>query len=180
MKINSNTKVFLALMLAILAAMLIVFLSGCGVRTDNTDEEEPVGNTAHILTEEEMALHDVEDVQNAVGGTNQNDARIIPLDTAVTGLTADGNSTWFAFPADGKSDYTISVSNTGHDKALYTGVYDQLGYEMDMSDLKADTNDQLSVSGLPEGEYYYLLLHTESYETDSVTYSLTVTADSKD
>ena len=112
------------------------------------------------------------------GGTNQNDAVLVPLDTKMYGTVRDGRYAWFAFTTRETADavYKLTAINKTLDASrVVFKVYDEDGGEL--ADLRADQSGAAftkAVKGLAPNTTYYITASCEYERKETIDSVLTV------
>jgi outer membrane protein OmpA-like peptidoglycan-associated protein len=125
--------------------------------TEEPEDSSPV--TASIITDETLK-EAAEESGEIRGGTNQNDAVLLPMDTKLYGTVRDKVPSWFAFTTREVENavYRISAINKSRETCdVYVEVYDEYGNQI--TDLRAATNGIAStrdVTGLSADTTYYI------------------------
>ncbi len=163
-------KLFMTVCSLAAAAALTV----CGTAAVQAEEPQN-GNTASIITDDGPAAT-VSDQNDIRGGTNQNDAFLLPLETKLYGTVQDGELQWFAFTTDSTENATYALTainkSTGTNDivpALYDESGNRLGYWGANESGAANTywTDQLSPNTT-----YYLAVCAYDRRQDTIHYML--------
>lgn len=176
----------------ILAWMLVFTLTGCGGKdaSDEPAQEEPLqteeadsakqpdnGSLTVVSDGLEEAAEQGETLR---GGTNQNDAVLLPLNTRLTGKATQEGGLWYAFTTGSAENATYKI--TAVNKTLGTGnldlrVYDAYGktihdpYGSPLQATQVGRASTLSLE-LPPDTTYYIYIWSE--KEDSIEYSLII------
>ena len=146
----------------------------------STDQEETDRDPARPAKEEnaETVKEAGEGTVEIKGGTNQNDAVLVPLDTKMYGTVADGRFSWFAFTTKGTEDavYKLTAINKtlGSSNVSFV-VYDEEGGKL--AELQADNSGRAStkeVKELAPNTTYYITAACEYNRDETIDYVLTV------
>lgn len=112
------------------------------------------------------------------GGTNQNDAVLVPLDTKMYGRVEDGRMSWYAFTTnstEGASYKFTTVNKTLDTRPLRVLLYDEDGNELRYFD--ADSNGRASTVTMkelkPDTVYYLGTVCMNGYK-DAIDYMLVI------
>ena len=143
--------------------------------TDQADKEP-------VRPSEEESAETIEEAGEGTveikGGTNQNDAVLVPLDTKMYGAVADGRFSWFAFTTKGTADavYKLTAINKTLDSsAVVFTVYDEEGTELLHMEVgnsgRAVTKE---VKELAPNTTYYITAACEYNRDETIDYVLTV------
>ena len=176
----------------ILAWMLVFTLTGCGgkdasdepaqeetLQTEEADSaKQPDNGSLTVVSDglEETA----EQGETLRGGTNQNDAVLLPLNTRLTGKATQEGGLWYAFTTGSAENATYKI--TAVNKTLGTGnldlrVYDAYGktihdpYGSPLQATQVGRASTLSLE-LPPDTTYYIYIWSE--KEDSIEYSLII------
>lgn len=176
----------------ILAWMLVFTLTGCGgkdasdepaqeetLQTEESDSaKQPDNGSLTVVSDglEETA----EQGETLRGGTNQNDAVLLPLNTRLTGKATQEGGLWYAFTTGSAENATYKI--TAVNKTLGTGnldlrVYDAYGktihdpYGSPLQATQVGRASTLSLE-LPPDTTYYIYIWSE--KEDSIEYSLII------
>ena len=176
----------------ILAWMLVFTLTGCGgkdasdepaqeetLQTEEADSaKQPDNGSLTVVSDglEETA----EQGETLRGGTNQNDAVLLPLNTRLTGKATQEGGLWYAFTTGSAENATYKI--TAVNKTLGTGnldlrVYDAYGktihdpYGSPLQATQVGRTSTLSLE-LPPDTTYYIYIWSE--KEDSIEYSLII------
>ena len=176
----------------ILAWMLVFTLTGCGgkdasdepaqeetLQTEEVDSaKQPDNGSLTVVSDglEETA----EQGETLRGGTNQNDAVLLPLNTRLTGKATQEGGLWYAFTTGSAENATYKI--TAVNKTLGTGnldlrVYDAYGktihdpYGSPLQATQVGRASTLSLE-LPPDTTYYIYIWSE--KEDSIEYSLII------
>ena len=176
----------------ILAWMLVFTLTGCGgkdasdepaqeetLQTEEADSaKQPDNGSLTVVSDglEETA----EQGETLRGGTNQNDAVLLPLNTRLTGKATQEGGLWYAFTTGSAENATYKI--TAVNKTLGTGnldlrVYDAYGktihdpYGSPLQAAQVGRASTLSLE-LPPDTTYYIYIWSE--KEDSIEYSLII------
>ena len=176
----------------ILALMLAFTLTGCG--ENNASAEPPQEETVQAeevdsvkqpdngsLTVVSDSLEETaEQGETLRGGTNQNDAVLLPLNTRLTGKATQEGGLWYAFTTGSAENATYKI--TAVNKTLGTGnlnlrVYDAYGetiHDPYGSPLQAAQKGRAATLSLelPPNTTYYIYIWSE--QEDSIEYSLII------
>lgn len=116
------------------------------------------------------------------GGTNQNDAVQVPLNTKMYGTISDEQGLWYSFTTGEKADatyYITSVNKTVGDAYLAMYLYDEFGKEL--GDLRAGGDgvaESYSTSELSANTTYYIRVLATSnigiVQDDTVQYMMII------
>ena len=137
--------------------------------TPEVQETTPANGAATIITSDALEEADSSQVR---GGTNQNDAILLPKNTKFYGTVQIDTTSWFAFTTDehANSTYSITtVNKTLESSDLYTTLYDEYGTRIDYN--SADNSGlarTISTNELTPNTTYYISLHggTNTNTTD--------------
>ena len=119
----------------------------------------------------------VEQTEVLRGGTNQNEAVLLPLNTRLTGKTTEDGGLWYAFTTSGAENatYRITMVNKTPDTGrLCLHVYDMFGEAMNRSRLEAFQEGKAATLSLelPANTTYYIYIWSDG--GDLVSYSLII------
>ena len=119
----------------------------------------------------------VEQTEVLRGGTNQNEAVLLPLNTRLTGKTTEDGGLWYAFTTGGAENatYRITMVNKTPDTGrLCLHVYDMFGEAMNRSRLEAFQEGKAATLSLelPANTTYYIYIWSDG--GDLVSYSLII------
>ena len=166
-------KLFMTVCSLAAAAALTV----CGTAAVQAEGSQN-GSTAAIIIDDGPAAA-VSDQNDIRGGTNQNDAFLLPKETKLYGSVMKDEVVWFAFTTDDTENavYALTLINKSLDTSWIRGyVYDEYGtqvvdgyYWRAGSDGKAvtSTNDELK----PNTTYYLRITNEDS---DRIDYMLRI------
>lgn len=111
------------------------------------------------------------------GGTNQNEAVLLPLNTKMNGKTTDPDGLWYAFTTGAAENATYRITEVN--KTLDTGnlclkVYDRYGAELNYYALTADQKGRAATLDLElsPNTTYYILIWAQDH--DVIQYSLII------
>ena len=138
-------------------AMSVMAFSACGGK----QAQEPVEETQQEEAEEQDQDFDVgESAEQIRGGTNQEDAVLVPLNTKVYGTAAKDQAFWLAFTTGkqaGTAYYLTFVNKTPHSSNLVVQLYDANGERL--RQIEADNSGTVSAykaEDLAANETYYV------------------------
>ena len=119
----------------------------------------------------------VEQTEVLRGGTNQNEAVLLPLNTRLTGKTTEDGGLWYAFTTGGAENatYRITMVNKTPDTGrLCLHVYDMFGEAMNRSRLEAFQDGKAATLSLqlPPNTTYYIYIWAD--KGDSIQYTLRI------
>lgn len=191
----------------LLALTLVLGLAACGgkepavgasAEADSSGaaamEEEPAASEAETILQEEKVSSSMPDYGSLTvvpaqglselnaegemrGGTNQNEAVLLPLNTKLNGKTTDPDGLWYAFTTGSAENATYRITEVN--KTLDTGdlclkVYDRYGAELNYYTLMADQNGRAATLDLelPPNTTYYILIWAR--EQDVIQYSIII------
>ena len=163
---------------------LVLALTACG---GNNAEEPSSGDAPSVSSPDNGVLTVASgdelksmDAEEGVmhGGTNQNDAVLLPMNTKLSGKTTDDGGLWYAFTTGTAENATYKI--TAVNKTLGTGeldlsVYDQYGeYAAGYYTLQADQNGKAATYSLklPPNTTYYIYIWAD--KEDIIAYSLII------
>lgn len=176
-----------------LALVLVLTLAACGGKnTSDTSSQGADGSqsTQDVSSQESSkpdngSLTVVDDgleemeaqAEMLRGGTNQNDAVLLPLNTKLTGKTTQDGGLWYAFTTGTAENATYRITTVN--KTLDTGslclrIYDAYGEQTHSYTLKADQAGRASTLDLelPSSTTYYIYIWAEN--KDIISYSLII------
>ena len=176
----------------ILAWMLVFTLTGCGGKdaSDEPAQEEPLQteeadsakqpDNGSLTVVSDGLEETAEQGETLRGGTNQNDAVLLPLNTRLTGKATQEGGLWYAFTTGSAENATYKI--TAVNKTLGTGnldlrVYDAYGktihdpYGSPLQATQVGRASTLSLE-LPPDTTYYIYIWSE--KEDSIEYSLII------
>ena len=137
--------------------MSVMAFSACGGK----QAQEPVEETQQEEAEEQDQDFDVgESAEQIRGGTNQEDAVLVPLNTKVYGTAAKDQAFWLAFTTGeqaGTAYYLTFVNKTPHSSNLVVQLYDANGERL--RQIEADNSGTVSAykaEDLAANETYYV------------------------
>ncbi len=145
--------------------------------------------TATILTDEKTADTDnaisfgatekstVTDTTDIRGGTNMNDAVLLPLETRLYGTYKNSQAMWFAFTTTSTENATYrltTVNKTKGSKRLYAAVYNENGDRL--GDWTADEGGGFSTKDfkLDPNTVYYFYVSGKDNHKDTINYMLII------
>ncbi len=96
--------------------------------TPTEEPEETKGGTAAIITDEDLEEADLSEGMIR-GGTNQDDAVMLPMNTFLSGEARDKKGLWYAFTtgSDASASYKITTVNKSGDGYIGMFLYDDMG-----------------------------------------------------
>lgn len=111
------------------------------------------------------------------GGTNQNDAVLLPMNTKLYGKTTNEGGLWYAFTTGDQENATYKITTINKTKGtgdLFLNVLDQYGQKQHSSSHSADQNGQASTMDLklsPNTTYY---INIWAEKGDTIDYALII------
>ncbi len=178
----------------ILTLTLVLTLAACGGK--ETPDTSSQGAGSSQSTEEDVSSQETNKPDNGSltvvsgglesmgegsemlrGGTNQNEAVLLPLNTRLTGKTTKDGGLWYAFTTGTAENATYritTVNKTPDTDSLCLRVYDKYGAEMHPYSLHADQAGRASTQDLdlPSSTTYYIYIWAE--DEDIISYSLII------
>ena len=176
-----------------LALALVLSLTACGGETtpdtssQGTDSSQstrdvssqevskPDNGSLTVVTDGLASMGEAAEVLR--GGTNQNDAVLLPLNTKLTGKTTQDGGLWYAFTTSTTENATYRITTVN--KTLDTGdlclnVYDAYGEVMHSYTLNANQAGRASTLDLdlPASTIYYIYIWAD--KGDLISYSLII------
>ena len=165
----------------ILAWVLVFTLTGCGgndasdepsqeesVQTEEADSAKQTDNGSLTVVANDLEEMDAQ-AEVLRGGTNQNDAVLLPMNTRLTGKATQEGGLWYAFTTGSAENATYKI--TAVNKTLGTGdldlrVYDAYGstiHDPYGSPLQAEQVGRASTLSLelPPNTTYYIYIWSD-------------------
>ena len=122
--------------------------------------------------------NEVTDTEEIRGGTNQNDAFLLPLDTKLYGTVRDGEIQWFAFNTDStpQAEYAVTLVNKSVGTwDLYATIYDEYGTKIASGYAEEDGRaGTFKTTQLKENTTYYLAISVNSRHGDTENFMLRI------
>lgn len=115
--------------------------------------------------------------EEILAAANQEEARLLPLDTTLAGKVKDGQLQWYAFSTDSTENATyhlILVNQTRGTGDLCLQVYDRYGTELNFYVQRAEQNGRASTLSLdldPETTYAFCVWASQG---DTIQYTLEI------
>ena len=180
------------LLTLLLAVTLILTLASCSFNPfskENTVEEpetsestpEPSDESDDKATSEpsEKPGSSKKDSDSEIrGGTNQDDAVLLPMNTNIYGVVEYGGNSWLAFTTGDDKDATYNVTTinkTARNSDLIVYVCDEFGKELDS---KRATSDGVAVTSsfdkLSPNTTYYVRVTRYTGNADEIHYRITI------
>lgn len=159
----------------VLASALLLMLTACGEKSPSSSESGSSPETES--TSVSGSQEELPEVVELTGGSDQESAENVPLDTKLKGKTAREEDQWFSFTTDETENatYVITIVNqTPETSDLCLRVYDESGETIHdpYSPLSAKQSGRaatLSLDLLPETTYY---VNVWADGGDVISYSL--------
>lgn len=179
----------------ILTLTLVLILAACGGKNASESSTSSQGTASSQSTEDVSTQENNkpdngsltvvagglesmgEDSEVLRGGTNQNDAVLLPLNTKLTGKTTKDGGLWYAFTTGTAENATYritTVNKTPNTDRLCLHVYDMYGSAMHVHSLEANQAGRASTLDLelPASTTYYIYIWAE--DEDIISYSLII------
>ena len=177
----------------ILAVTLVLSLTACGGKNASDTSSQGAGSsqpTEDVSTQENnkpdngsliVAADGLESMGEATemlrGGTNQNEAVLLPLNTKLTGKTTQDGGLWYAFTTSSTENATYritTVNKTLDTSDLCLSIYNAYGEKMHSYTLDANQAGRASTLDLelPASTTYYIYIWAE--KGDIISYSLII------
>lgn len=178
----------------ILTLTLVLTLAACGGK--ETPDTSSQGASSSQSTEEDVSSQETNKPDNGSltvvtgglesmgegsemlrGGTNQNEAVLLPLNTRLTGKTTKDGGLWYAFTTGTAENATYritTVNKTPDTDSLCLRVYDKYGAEMHSYSLHADQSGKAATQSLrlPPKITYYIYVWAD--KKDAIQYTLKI------
>lgn len=151
--------------------------------SDNADAES-TSESDNKLTNSALTVVTSDDKKEANpesgvihGGTNQNDAVLLPMNTKLYGKTTNEGGLWYAFTTGDQENATYKITTINKTKGtgdLFLNVLDQYGQKQHSSSHSADQNGQASTMDLklsPNTTYY---INIWAEKGDTIDYALII------
>ena len=135
--------------------------------------QEETGETAqeNIAETAQEAMPVIANGEAVVGGTNQLEAVMIPLDTKIIGTAAEGKTWWYSFQTTDSSDYVISAVDRTHGNSyLGFALCNENGEVLEYSFASRAGEVTSYAKSLEPQKIYYLRI----YSNDKDCYEVTV------
>ena len=147
--------------LALVSALLLT-LAACGEKASSGSGSENGSNSGTESISASASQEELPEVVELTGGSDQDSAQNVPLDTRMRGKTAREEAQWFSFTTDETENATYAittVNQTSETSDLCLRVYDESGETIHdpYSPLSAKQSGRaatLSLDLLPETTYY--------------------------
>ncbi|MCC8127682.1 MAG: OmpA family protein [Clostridiales bacterium] len=132
------------------------------------------GNAISFGATEKSTVTDTTDIR---GGTNMNDAVLLPLETRLYGTYKNSEAMWFAFTTTSTENATYrltAVNKTKGSKKLYAAVYNENGDRL--GDWTADEGGGFSTKDfkLDPNTVYYFYVNGKDNHKDTINYMLII------
>ena len=162
--------------LALVSALLLT-LAACGEKASSGSGSENGSNSGTESISASASQEELPEVVELTGGSDQDSAQNVPLDTRLRGKTAREEAQWFSFTTDETENATYAittVNQTSETSDLCLRVYDESGETIHdpYSPLSAKQSGRaatLSLDLLPETTYYVKVWADDG---DVISYSL--------
>lgn len=162
--------------LALVSALLLT-LAACGEKASSGSGSESGSNSGTESISASASQEELPEVVELTGGSDQDSAQNVPLDTRLRGKTAREEAQWFSFTTDETENATYAittVNQTSETSDLCLRVYDESGETIHdpYSPLSAKQSGRaatLSLDLLPETTYYVKVWADDG---DVISYSL--------
>lgn len=158
----------------LLAAVLLILLTSCGEKTPGS------GDTASAsMSSAQSEVNDAQPSQpnQIAGGSDQENAESVPLDTKLSGKTKHEEHQWFSFTTDETENATYKitlVNQTQETGSLDLCLYDAEGKKVQNYTLVADSDGKAATytADLMPDTTYFTDIWAE--QDDIITYSLII------
>ena len=152
-------------------------VSSQGTSSSQAEEPAPKQNNGSLTVVDTGLSSMGEGSEMLRGGTNQNDAVLLPLNTRLTGKTTQDGGQWYAFTTNTTENakYRITtVNKTLGTSDLCLSIYNAYGEQMHRYTLKADQGGRASTLDLelPASTTYYIYIWANG--GDIISYSLII------